>query len=122
MKRALVALLAFFVVGSALGQSPEPARIRISIVNPASVTPALSVRVFRPQSVMEFWFHHRVNFPCWNLTAKFPERRFCLTSSRGFLQTRSGWTDLYEALLWKAVLREVKFQNRTTFNPTRRRL
>jgi endonuclease/exonuclease/phosphatase family metal-dependent hydrolase len=33
MKRALIALLAFFVVGSALGQSPEPARIRITTWN-----------------------------------------------------------------------------------------
>ncbi len=37
MKRALFALLAFFVVGSALGQSP--AKIRITIVNPAAVAP-----------------------------------------------------------------------------------
>jgi len=30
MKRALFALLAFFVVGPALGQSPGPAKIRIA--------------------------------------------------------------------------------------------
>ena len=33
MKRRLFALLAFFVVGSALGQSPEPAKIRITTWN-----------------------------------------------------------------------------------------
>jgi endonuclease/exonuclease/phosphatase family metal-dependent hydrolase len=33
MKHALFALLAFFVVGSALGQSPEPAKIRITTWN-----------------------------------------------------------------------------------------
>jgi endonuclease/exonuclease/phosphatase family metal-dependent hydrolase len=33
MKRALFALLAFFVVGSALGQSPKPAKIRITTWN-----------------------------------------------------------------------------------------
>src|SRR6266480_4371201 len=33
MKRALIAVLAFFVVGSALGQSPEPAKIRITTWN-----------------------------------------------------------------------------------------
>jgi hypothetical protein len=35
MKRALFALLVFFVVGSAFGQSP--AKIRITIVNPSRV-------------------------------------------------------------------------------------
>jgi hypothetical protein len=33
MKRALIAVLAFFVVGSALGQSPQPAKIRITTWN-----------------------------------------------------------------------------------------
>jgi exonuclease III len=33
MKRALFALLALFVVGSALGQSPKPAKIRITTWN-----------------------------------------------------------------------------------------
>jgi hypothetical protein len=33
MKRALFALLAFFVVCSALGQPPEPAKIRITTWN-----------------------------------------------------------------------------------------
>jgi hypothetical protein len=33
MKRALFALLAFFVVGSALGQSPESTKIRITTWN-----------------------------------------------------------------------------------------
>src|SRR6266404_8031350 len=33
MKRALIAVLAFFVVGSALGESPEPAKIRITTWN-----------------------------------------------------------------------------------------
>jgi hypothetical protein len=33
MKRALFALLAFFVVGSALGQSPKPAKIRVATWN-----------------------------------------------------------------------------------------
>jgi hypothetical protein len=33
VNRALFALVAFFVVGSALGQSPEPARIRITTWN-----------------------------------------------------------------------------------------
>ena len=33
MKRTLFALLAFFVVGSALGQSSEPAKIRITTWN-----------------------------------------------------------------------------------------
>src|SRR6266480_773905 len=33
MKRALIAVLAFFVVGSALGQSPELAKIRITTWN-----------------------------------------------------------------------------------------
>jgi hypothetical protein len=33
MKRALIAVLAFFVVGSALGQSPESAKIRITTWN-----------------------------------------------------------------------------------------
>ncbi|MGB9475971.1 MAG: hypothetical protein WCE87_12975 [Candidatus Udaeobacter sp.] len=33
MKRALIAVLAFFVVGSALGQSPELAEIRITTWN-----------------------------------------------------------------------------------------
>jgi hypothetical protein len=33
MKRALIAVLAFFIVGSALGQSSEPAKIRITTSN-----------------------------------------------------------------------------------------
>ena len=33
MKRALIPILAFFVVGSALGQSPQPAKIRITTWN-----------------------------------------------------------------------------------------
>jgi hypothetical protein len=33
MKRSLFVLLAFFVVGSALGQSPEPAKIRVVVEN-----------------------------------------------------------------------------------------
>ena len=33
MKRALIALLAFFVAGSALGQSPQPTKIRITTWN-----------------------------------------------------------------------------------------
>jgi hypothetical protein len=33
MKRALLAVLAFFVVGSTLGQSPEPAKVRITTWN-----------------------------------------------------------------------------------------
>jgi hypothetical protein len=33
MKRALIAILAFFVVGSALAQSPESAKIRITTWN-----------------------------------------------------------------------------------------
>ena len=33
MKRVLIALLAFFLVGSALGQSPKPAKIRITTWN-----------------------------------------------------------------------------------------
>jgi hypothetical protein len=33
MKRALIAVLAFFVVGSALGESPQPAKIRITTWN-----------------------------------------------------------------------------------------
>jgi len=33
MKRALAALLAFFVVGSALSQSPESAKVRITTWN-----------------------------------------------------------------------------------------
>jgi len=33
MKRALIALLASLVLGSALGQSPEPAKIRITTWN-----------------------------------------------------------------------------------------
>src|SRR5882757_5280033 len=33
MKRALLAVLLFFVVGSALGQSPEPAKVRITTWN-----------------------------------------------------------------------------------------
>jgi len=39
MKRALFALLAFFVVGSTLGQSP--AKIRITIANPSPVRPVV---------------------------------------------------------------------------------
>jgi hypothetical protein len=34
VQRALVALLAFVVVGSAFGQSPEPTKIRITTWNP----------------------------------------------------------------------------------------
>jgi hypothetical protein len=33
MKRALIAVLALIVVGAALGQSPEPAKIRITTWN-----------------------------------------------------------------------------------------
>jgi hypothetical protein len=33
MTRALLAVLAFFVLGSALGQSPQPAKIRITTWN-----------------------------------------------------------------------------------------
>jgi len=33
VNRALLALVAFFVVGSAFGQSPEPAKIRITTWN-----------------------------------------------------------------------------------------
>jgi hypothetical protein len=33
MKRALIAALAFFVVGLALGQSPQPTKIRITTWN-----------------------------------------------------------------------------------------
>src|SRR5215467_4048415 len=33
MKRSLFAVLAFFVVGSALGQLPEPAKVRITTWN-----------------------------------------------------------------------------------------
>jgi hypothetical protein len=33
MKRALIAFLAFFVVGSALGQSPESVKVRITTWN-----------------------------------------------------------------------------------------
>jgi hypothetical protein len=33
MKRALIAVVALFVVGSAFGQSPEPVKIRITTWN-----------------------------------------------------------------------------------------
>ena len=52
MKRALIAALAFFVVGSTLGQSPESAKVRITTWNlewfpngaPHETTPEIQAR------------------------------------------------------------------------------